>query len=256
MSSPEGRAPAPTTLDSAVLATLADKRVFFGHQSVGENILSGVNALLAGQSVAVDWKIHAIDHPGQIAGPGLYHVKVGRNRDPLSKIAAFEDILVTQGAGARLDAAVLKLCYVDFQKDTPVEPVLGAYTAAVERIQAAHPHLRIVHTTCPLTTHVQGLKSRVRNLVSGDRYNMNRATYNRGITGRYAANGNVFDLAAVESTAPDGTRWQHRFRGAEFHSLHPSYTYDGGHLNAEGSRRAAVGLLHELARALQSQEAS
>jgi lysophospholipase L1-like esterase len=61
----------------------------------------------------------------------------------------------------------------------------------------------------------------------------------------------LFDLAAVESTLPDGTRSSFSAGPRRVFTLAQPYTSDGGHLNDEGSRRAAAAFVHTLAKALQ-----
>jgi hypothetical protein len=58
----------------------------------------------------------------------------------------------------------------------------------------------------------------------------------------------LFDLAAVESTRPDGSRETLSLGGKTAFALHPGYTNDGSHLNEVGRRRAAEALLTLLAR--------
>ena len=53
--------------------------------------------------------------------------------------------------------------------------------------------------------------------------------------------------AAVESTAPDGSRMGGTYGGATYFSLYSGYSSDEGHLNAEGSRRAATAWLAAVA---------
>jgi hypothetical protein len=52
----------------------------------------------------------------------------------------------------------------------------------------------------------------------------------------------------VESTYPDGRRETCAHKGKTCYSLVPEYTYDGGHLNETGRKKAAEQLLILLAK--------
>jgi hypothetical protein len=61
----------------------------------------------------------------------------------------------------------------------------------------------------------------------------------------------VFDLAAFESTYPDGSRESSVHDGRECYAMVPLYATEGGdHLNAFGRKLAARRLLHVLAEAI------
>ena len=57
----------------------------------------------------------------------------------------------------------------------------------------------------------------------------------------------LFDLAAIESTAPDGTRASFVRDGKTYYQMVSDYTHDGGHLNELGQKRVAEQLLVFLA---------
>src|SRR5262249_48952838 len=98
----------------ADLETMKDAKVFFGHHSVGDNLLEGMRELSAeaGISVKID------------------EARVGENRDPKSKVDAFvKRVLGNPQDGLQL--AYMKFCYVDFEPSTKVDEVLGAYKAAI-----------------------------------------------------------------------------------------------------------------------------
>jgi len=95
------------------------KILFFGHQSVGANILDGVREI----------------SPESLGN--IHDVYVGENRDPLSKILDFErqlDQLVA--SGQQIDIAALKFCFVDIP-NTEISEVqaIVAYVDAIERMK-------------------------------------------------------------------------------------------------------------------------
>jgi len=52
----------------------------------------------------------------------------------------------------------------------------------------------------------------------------------------YQENGNLFDIAEIESTLPDGSKVTYDYMGNTYYALAPQYTNDGGHLNEAGRR--------------------
>jgi lysophospholipase L1-like esterase len=58
----------------------------------------------------------------------------------------------------------------------------------------------------------------------------------------------LFDLAAAESTAPDGSRAGSDFRGQYCNQLYDGYAADEGHLNREGAQVVATAWLKAVAR--------
>ncbi|MGO9926585.1 MAG: hypothetical protein ACLPLP_10755 [Mycobacterium sp.] len=59
----------------------------------------------------------------------------------------------------------------------------------------------------------------------------------------------LFDLAAIESTKPDGTRVSGRYDSQGYFGLYDGYASDVGHLNAVGSKIAATDFLDAIAQA-------
>lgn len=232
----------PTMPTPETLKSFASKKIFFGHQSVGYNILDGLAAMapdFTAAGVAAP-EIREISSADEISEPGVYHARAGRNVDPMSKIAAFEELLVQRGIGAKVDVALLKFCYVDFPESVDPATVVDAYLAAIGRIKKAYPNLVIVHSTCPLTAHTWSLKSRLRVLLKGDPANIRRNAYNHLLISKVGSEVQTFDIATLESTRPDGSREEFSEGGRSHVALFRGYTYDNGHLNADGAKRAAA----------------
>lgn len=226
------------------LQRAAAKRVFFAHQSVGQNVLDGLAALA--REGRVPWRI---EEKASLASAGLSHVKVGENGQPAGKLAAFPALL-TQGPGQGAELALVKLCYVDFTADTDAAALFGRYQAMVKQVEASAPGVRLVHVTAPLTTVQTGLKGWLKNAVGsgayGERENVKRHEYNQAMRAAYGG-GLLFDLAQVESGEGAGAC---RFTrdGRSYPCLRSELTDDGGHLNAKGQLEAARALLEVLAR--------
>jgi hypothetical protein len=215
-------------------------RVYFGHQSVGANILEGLRHLGVELGLPV-----TLAEPGFAArdrGLHLTHSLIGTNTDPVSKLTDFGE--AASRLGGDVDVAMMKFCYADIRAGTDVDDVFRRYCATVETVVRAHPELTIAHITAPLTSRSTGIRSRLRALKgrpnASDDDNLQRERYN-DLVRTYFAKEPIFDLADIEAEAPGG---RHRDRHGELRrQLAPELTDDGGHLNDAGRRAAATALL-------------
>ena len=162
--------------------------------------------------------------PGTIDGGFITEESIGANGNPLSKIADFDRIM-RGGMSDEVDVALMKFCYLDVTAGTDVASLFGSYRNALDALQRDFPDVTFLHSTTPLTTGA-----------SAD--NVAREKLNALIRGSYG--GQLFDLAAVESTKPDGSKAS---------GLYDGYASDSGHLNAAGSNAAASSFLEAVARA-------
>ncbi len=230
--SPEEIVSTPMSLDPKDLESVLRARVFFGHQSVGANILEGVRTIIAPRTLA--W-VDAF---------------IGTNEKPLSKLEAFRAAVV-EGAGKGAELALMKFCYVDFNAATNVDSLFDSYKKTLASLQAECPKTTFVHVTVPLTTVASGpkawVKKRLGSPVGGELENEKRYAYSELVRAEYRGKEPVFDLAAIE--AGDPARPQ-RFElgGKSIPMLAASLTDDGGHLNASGRRFVAERLLTFLAK--------
>jgi len=230
------------------LMELSKKKVFFGHQSVGYNIVSGFEDLKQHDDRLGGIHLVRMDHPDAVTAPGIYHASIGANGFPLKKIEAFREWLEAGRRGAQFDIAFFKFCYVDFNRISDPKEIMRAYVEAIERLKAEFPNLDLIHVTVPLQVHRRGIRSFVRNIVRGDLDNVKRDEYNRLLLEKFGEAGSVYDLARVESTRPDGQRSGFNHGGRFYPSLFKGYTTDGGHLNSRGKLAAARELLAVLCR--------
>lgn len=228
-------------IDTTAFSVLQHKRIYFGHQSVGANIINGVRDLCAADP-ACRLNITESCRADAFAAPALGHSQVGRNREPRTKIDAFAGVL-DGGLGDKVDIALLKLCYVDVAEGGDAAGLFDYYRRVMAQLATAYPRTQLVHVTVPVTVmpgflrrFIGGLRRR-RNRAAHD--NLARAEYNRLLTQAYAGREPVFDLAAVESTAPSGRALRYTWRGNEFRTLVPAYSSDGRHLSETGQRVVA-----------------
>ncbi len=239
---------APLGLPDSALRALAEQRVFFAHQSVGANLIQGVEEWMA-RDPRVRLHIVQSKDPQGIEGPGLIHAFVGENGNPASKLKEFSDILA-RGMGRAGGIALLKFCYLDFDPSTEADSLFERYRREAAALQSAYPALRLAHVTAPLTVDESFPRLMVKRLVgkpTSRDLNGKRNRYNRLLLAEYGGGGAVFDLAAAESTQPGGGRQFVRVGRDTVFTLAPELTSDGGHLNALGRRLVAARFLAFLA---------
>jgi hypothetical protein len=219
--------PAPTTVSGA-LQVLTSKAVYFGHQSVGSNIMTGVQALLSANP-GTNVRVVGSSSASALAAGVFAHSGNGSNGNPGGKNDAF-DATVRGGVGAAVDIAFFKYCYVDVTRSSDAAALFDDYRAHMASLKAAFPRVRFVHVTVPLTT-------------TGTADNEVRERFNSLMRQAYSGTEPLFDLAAVESTAADGST----VLAGGARALAPAYSSDGGHLNAAGQEVVAKALLIYLA---------
>lgn len=229
------------TADPDDLVAFSEQKVFFGHQSVGANIISGLEATYDGPGRDALTVVETRDSPPS-GGGFLAHAPMGINGDPEGKIVDFEAV-INGAMGDAVDAAVLKLCYADVTAGTDVDAVFQKYSAMMTRMEAAHPDVTFIYTTVPLTTDHgwrQTLKSWIgRDDQMGPADNVARQRYNELIREQYGDSGRLFDVAAVESTA-DTEPTERIHDGTTYYVLNQGLAADPGHLNELGSRLVAA----------------
>lgn len=233
-------------------ARLAERKIFFGHQSVGYNIIDGIEDVLNERDY-IKLNIVETRDPAEFDRPIFAHSQVGRNTDPVSKIESFTNIM-DAGVGNKVDIAFFKFCYVDVMRDSDPRKILDRYSAAIEDMEGRYPQTRFLHVTTPICSVPKGarrnLKQSVKLLIGKPGVlddNLMRLRYNKLLNDAYCETGSVFDLALIESVRPGGFRC-YAAKGAEkVYVTVPEYTEDGGHLNGQGRKRTAEQLLIMLA---------
>ncbi len=224
---------------------VANRRIFFGHQSVGANILDGVNEVTGGKLRIREGRSGAL-----LSSPGFLHARLGQNEAPLSKVKAFEAAL--DSLNGAVDIAFFKFCYVDFDASTDVDALFTEYLESAKRLEAKYPHVTFVHVTVPLTVVPQGAVAWIKETFTrqapwGARENAVRHRFNT-LLRTHLEGRPLFDLAALESSHSDGSTVTYSHEGQSLPALVAEYSDDGQHLNTVGQRRIAEALLTFLAR--------
>ena len=233
-------------------AKLAEKKIFFGHQSVGYNIIDGVTDIINERDYI---KLNVIEarEPSAFEQPVLAHSQVGMNTKPFSKIKRFEEIM-DSGVGSKVDIAFFKFCYVDIMRDSDPQEIFDGYSAAMKELKDRYPDTKFLHVTVPIRSVPKGakryLKQTVKLLIGKQGFfedNMMRRHFNDLLNNAYSETGLFFDLALLESVNANGFGCYAQ-KGAEKVSvMAPEYTEDGGHLNSQGRKKVAEQLLIILA---------
>jgi hypothetical protein len=233
-------------LTDTEIQNLSTKKIFFGHMSVGNNLINGLDDLKLEDQRMSNFSIIKISAKSEIMGPGFYHKINGKNGNPMSKCDAFKNFLIEDSTGSNFDIVSFKLCYVDIKEDTDIKKEFDKYEQTITEIKNTFPNLKIFHTTIPLLAHNFSLKNRIKNILTGDLANIKRNQFNNLILDKYIGVDPIFDLAKIESTYPDQKREFFTSKGEQYFSLIMDYSYDGGHLNELGRKWAAAELIKVL----------
>ncbi len=231
-----------TTPQSAIdWSRLSGKQIVFAHQSVGTNILSGVEQLARRDGITLP--VH--EQRGAPAGTGITHFNIGRNEDPLGKISDFSAAM-DAGAARGADIALMKLCYIDFNTKTDARQVAEAYISSLDTLSQKYPDTRFVAVTAPLAAVQTGPKAWIKRLLGKQpaQYieNARRAEFNQLVRAHYKPGNRLFDLARVEADG-GGIHTVVQVAGRDVEALDPTLTDDGGHLNERGELLAAAEFL-------------
>lgn len=237
---------------------LARKKIFFGHQSVGNNIILGVNEIKSDNRHIQLNIVETKDTSDFEKGIFAHYSNIGENDFPLSKVDAFVQ-LMNAGLGDETDIAFLKFCFVDIESGTDIKNVFKKYRESIDELKSRYPEMTIVHFTVPLLRKEQaGMVETVKSFIKGlmgkkkdsffsNSHNAARNEYNKLLISHYDGKEPLFNIARLESFDPAGKRETFSHNGNEYYALVPEYTDDGGHLNEKGRKYIAEQFLIFLA---------
>jgi hypothetical protein len=219
-------------LPQSVFAAINQQRWLFAHASVGANMIDGMTALHGddplryGLVFAVAGDGSQIFPPPSPTTPGTVYDGSRGNPGWAAKFAMFNTAVRSQGwRYPVVDAAMNKLCFIDDTADA------GTYLATMTALENDQPATTFIYTTMPLQS---GSDMNAANI-----HAMN---YNQAVRLHCVGNNRIlFDVADIESHDPAGNAVTFTDQGHTYQRLYSGYTTDGGHLNALGSRRVALG---------------
>lgn len=231
---------------------LGQKKIFFGHQSVGNNILEGIKGIMK-ENPEIELNIKEISDGSKLPEGVFAHTHIGKNEDPGAKIDAFVHFM-ENGLGNNADLAFFKFCFVDIDSKTDIQKLFDDYKSNMAQLKKKYPETTIIHFTVPLLRKnepsfkqwIKGVFGKTGGFFANE-HNVQRNKFNELIVKEYSGREPIFDLAGIESIYPDGSRETFTEEGETYHSLVPEYTKDGGHLNELGRKRGAEQLLLFLA---------
>jgi hypothetical protein len=243
----ELRMDAETT--SAIKAA-AGTRVYWGHQSVGGNILEGLAALLSESQTS--WPIYEVGRSPLPSGPALLHQRIGHNGVPTEKIDDFAKS-VRSLADPKPKLAFMKLCFSDVNRETDVNKLIEYYATTLRQLKSDYPNIVFGHATVPLVPAADSYKDRLKRLagiqIAKERDNLRRSEYNALLRKAFPQDP-LFALDVIESTQPNGARLQFQIEGQVGYALASEYAGDAsGHLNTTGAKLAAMELVRFVASA-------
>jgi hypothetical protein len=251
--------PSLTSVPAETWQKLSQKKIYFGHQSVGNNIVDGIKEIMK-DNPQIKLNIVETDSPQNFNTPIFAHSPIGKNTDPASKSLDFSEKMAN-GLGSKLDIAFFKFCYIDIIASTDAKKVFTGYQNNLAQTKKEFPNLTIIHVTAPLRViQADGPRTWIKKLlgrpIGGYSDNIKREQFNNLLRSEYEGREPFFDLAAIESANPDGSRLSFTQNGKTGYALVPAYTNDGGHLNETGRRLVAEQFLILLANIASRQSSS
>jgi hypothetical protein len=128
-------------------SVIAERTVYFAHQSVCTGVIAGVEELKA--EYALPLRVVQTRDPATVTGPAFVHFFAGQNRDYASKNAAMLRLLESRTRAPR-PVVVLEYCHLDINSLADSATMFEAYRDTVDTIQFEHPDVTVVHATVPL----------------------------------------------------------------------------------------------------------
>ncbi len=229
------------------LQLISKQKIYFGHQSVGGNILQGIQDILSETGFTGLNIIKAEEYR-----PDLEYFfaesRIGQNYYPKKKCDSFRKVVEEVFKG-NLNIAMMKFCYIDFNPTTDVEDLFDYYKKTIEELKATYPNITFVHITVPLSSKSNWIKSALKKLLKGgdsnEIENIKRNEFNN-LLKEYFKEDPIFDLAEAEATYPDSSKEYFEKNGKRYYALISDYTDDGGHLNSLGRKKVAQELIKTL----------
>jgi hypothetical protein len=232
---------------------LSEKKIYFGHQSVGFNIIDGLKDLMK-ENPQIKLNIVESHDPADFSSPLFAHSPIGKNYNPISKIDDFKKFM-DNGIGNNADIAFFKFCFVDVTAETDIQKIFNYYREVMNYLKEKYPKTIFVHVTVPLTTVQSGPKAFIKKIIGkpidGYADNIRRNQFNGMLRKEYEGKAPIFDIARIESTFPNRKSLTFINDGKAFYTLIPEYTHDGGHLNETGRKIVAQSLLVLLAQLIE-----
>ncbi len=223
---------------------LSTKKIYFGHMSVGYNIIEGMKDIMK-SNPAIKLNLQETTDLNNLNNGVFAHSRNGENMKPKTKVDAFVKAM-DDGLAKQVNIAFFKFCYVDFNKDTDVRELFEYYKTTMSSLSKRYPQVTFIHATTPITTEGEllNIKTRIKDIIktmlgreSTKQHfvagNIKRHEFNTLLRKEFAST-SIIDIERMESAKADGTSYSSKNGGTLHNSMVPAYTYDGGHLNENG----------------------
>jgi hypothetical protein len=230
---------------------IAERTVYFGHQSVGASLCTAVGSLASEQGLPL--KLITTHEPEKVIGPAIVSFHVGRHRDCASKNAAILRLLESRTRAGN-PVVLLKYCHGDIVGADDYAMLFNAYRDTVEMIQFEHPDVTVVHSTIPLTAVESSLRARARRYLGRTTRRqaaVGRHRYNELVRAEFGLTQPLFDVARVQATGVNGIATFRSGRNRIEVSA-PENTVAGVNLSSGCLRAAAESLLDVLSAAVEA----
>jgi hypothetical protein len=210
----------PSAISQEDLDKARQLKVLFNHQSVGGNILEGLDNLASQDAARYSLTRWSSPQPAWYdTHSGVGDFSKGNNGSPVSKVEGFNSLIRNNGYRSHVQVAMMKFCYVDFGE---VQIAWKSYSTVMQSLIRDFPEVKFVWWTVPITTD--------------DGANEQRAAFNQLVRQYIAENGGtLFDIASIESHDPS----DNAVTNGGVEAMYGGYSSDGGHLNQTGSVRVA-----------------
>lgn len=209
------------------LTDVKSKKILFGHQSVGQNMIDNIPALYSSFGVSPPTILSNLTQINSAPGGFFAEFYVGANGDPFGKIDDFDSTV--RQYSSKINTALFKFCFIDIVNGVNAQALFNSYKSTMGQLEGDFPNITFIYTTAALDEY-----SASNALV--------REQYNSLVRQEYASSGRLFDLANVESTRPDGSRVVGSSNGNTYYQLYENYSSDGAHLNTTGALKVNTSL--------------
>lgn len=222
-------------------------RVLYGTQKTGASIVAQLQNAYRGAGLptprVAKWtKVRSDTKPVFASAP------IGNDSSPESRLKDFAR-LVNDAPRSSIDVALMEFSYADITADTDIDAVFAGYVATMESLENAHPDVRFLYTTVPVTaenswksvpsSEITGLTGATQPVWQD---NIARERYNALIRARFAQGGRLFDIAALEADRGKGMVAGKEHEGRWFYVLNPADSKDGRTLTSTAAKRLAGAL--------------
>jgi len=238
----------PSNLNISILNEIRNKKILFGHASVGDNIMEGLANLAS--SNPERYNLNIINNPSDIEGYAFGHWGWinSRNGYANEKIIEFENKIRSNTSsgnqwGNTLDFAFLKFCFADINVEKNVTEIFNNYISCVNRLKQDYPTCKFIFVTNPNRGDVY---FNYQKFDAIKRYELNQMIRNYIETN----GGFLFDIADLEEHDENMNLQYFEYANENYpkmwyvpeNSDSDGWSYDGGHLNNKGKNHIALSM--------------